>query len=406
MSSARFRLGVDARAFSSPAGGVRRYVWEIYGALTRVAPDVDVLAIGAAPGDALPPGVRGRPATAFPTNLGWMAASIPLAVRGEALDVFHAPAYQAPLWGVHPLAVTIHDVSYERRPEWNAYKNDRARRWFYRRSALVADRIITDSEFSRAEIAAAYGIPTTRIDVVPLAAAASFTPGTFEPNKVPAGVKQPYALHVGDLHVRRNLGTALQAVLAARGRTAFRPLESRSSPLQAEGSRPPLESRSFRLQAEGSRISFVCAGIDRGTGDDLTGLARAANDPDALVLTGPVSEDALVNLYRGAAMLLYPSRYEGFGLPVLEAMSCGIPVIGANCASIPELVADAGRLLDPLDVPAWQSAIEALLDNPGMHARFSAAGMARASEFSWDVTARRTIDVLRQGAKNAWGRRR
>ena len=135
------------------------------------------------------------------------------------LDVFHAPAYTAPLWGVHPQAVTIHDVSPVRKPEWDAYKNDPARRYFYRRSALAADRVLTDSHFSRTEITAAYGIPADRIDVVPLAAADVFTPGPFDPSKLPAGVVQPYALHVGDLQIRRNLSTALDAVLALSRRS-------------------------------------------------------------------------------------------------------------------------------------------------------------------------------------------
>ena len=105
--------------------------------------------------------------------------------------------------------------------------------------------------------------------------------------------------------------------------------------------------------------------------------------PDALILTGPVSEDVLVNLYRGASMLLYPSLYEGFGLPVLEAMRCGVPVIAANCASVPEIVGDAGVLLDPLDVSAWTNAIGRLLGDASMTARLRDAGIARAAEFSW-----------------------
>ena len=374
MTSGRFRIGVDGRAFSSPAGGVRRYVWEIYGALPRVAPDVDVVAIGAAHGDALPQGVTGYPARSFPTNLGWMALSIPLAVRRARLDVFHAPAYTAPLWGVHPQAVTIHDVSPVRKPEWDAYRNDPARRFFYRHSALAADRVLTDSQFSRTEITAAYGILADRIDVVPLAAADTFTPAPFDPSKVPVGVRQPYALHVGDLQIRRNLSTALQATLS-------------------------LES-GFRLQAEDPKLTFVCAGVDRGVGESLR--AMAASRPQALVLTGPVSEAVLVNLYRGASMLLYPSLYEGFGLPVLEAMRSGVPVIAANCASVPEIVGDAGILIeDPLDVPAWTNAIGRLLADPAMASRLREAGLARASQYSWARTAKDTIAVLRRCAQTA-----
>jgi glycosyltransferase involved in cell wall biosynthesis len=363
----RYRLGVDGRAFSSPAGGVRRYVWEVYGALPLVAPDVDAVAIGAAAADPLPPSVTPYPARSFPTNLGWMAATIPLAARHARLDVYHAPAYTAPLWGVHPQVVTIHDISYERKPEWNAYRNDRVRRYFYRRSALAADRIITDSQFSRGEIAAAYGIPPGRIDVVYLAAGDTFTPGAFDPATAPADVARPYALHVGDLHVRRNLATALDAVLSIR-----------------------------RQAASPDRLALVCAGIDRGVGAELRVRAETAKDPDALVLTGPVSEAELLNLYRGAAVFLYPSRYEGFGLPVLEAMRCGVPVVAAGCASLPELVAGAGVLLDPLDVGAWQDAIRQILTDPSMAARLRETGLARAARFSWRRTAAETVAILRQ----------
>lgn len=365
MSERPLRIGVDGRAFASPAGGVRRYVWELYSAMPAVDPAIEVVAIGAAAPARLPAGVRAHPAIPFPTNLGWMAASIPLAARSARLDVYHAPAYTAPLWGVHPQVVTIHDVSYERRPEWNAYKNDSFRRLFYRRSALAADRIVTDSRFSRDEITAAYAIPETGIDVVPLAAAGSFRPGPFDPGALPPGVRQPYVLHVGDLHTRRNVGTALSALIAAR--------------------------RDPRCAG----LSLVCAGIDRGSADGLRAIARAGGAPDALVLTGPVTEAVLLNLYRGASLLVYPSQYEGFGLPLLEAMQCGIPVAAANCASMPELTGDAGLLLPPAEVNAWTRAIVTIATEPAAAARLAAAGLNRAAAFSWHRTARETLAVLR-----------
>ena len=375
----RFRIGVDARAFSSPAGGVRRYTWEIYSRLARET-DVEVVAVGATADSQLPPCVLRHPATAFPTNLGWTALSLPLAARRARLNVFHAPAYTAPLWGVHPQAVTIHDVSYERVPEWNAYKNDRARRWFYRRGALAADRVITDSQFSRREIAAAYAISATAIDVVPLAAAESFTPGAFDESRVPAGVRRPYVLHVGDLQVRRNLETALGALIGVRpgsnrGQTGVRPGSDRGQ--------------------TGVRPLLVCAGVDRGIGESLRAQARAADDPDALVLTGPVDDATLLNLYRGAEMLVYPSRYEGFGLPIVEAMRCGIPVIAARTSSLPEVVGDAGILVDALDVAAWTDAIAGILNDATAAASLRQKSIARAAEFSWNRTACETLAALR-----------
>lgn len=368
MSRRALRIGVDARAFSSPAGGVRRYVEELYWAMLAVDPRLEVIAVGAAEGAALPPRLSRRRAAPFPTNLGWMAASIPLAVMGARLDVFHAPAYTAPLWGVHPLVLTIHDVSYERRPEWNAYRNDPLRRLFYRRSALAADRIITDSTFSKEEIGAAYAVPPDRIDVVPLAAAAAFTPGPYDFDAAPRGVMQPYALHVGDLHVRRNVSTALAAVIEVRRR------------------------------APAHQLSLVCAGIDRGIGEELRAQATAAGDQGALRLLGPLTETSLVNLYRGAAMLLYPSRYEGFGLPILEAMGCGTPVIGSDCASIPEVIGKAGIIVDALDVDAWVREILSVLMTPVRAAKLRETGRARALEFSWTQTAERTLAILGEAA--------
>lgn len=366
MNGQPLRVGVDGRAFVSPAGGVRRYVHELYDAIARVHPEVEVIAIGASAGSGLPAGVRRRGAIPFPTNLGWMAASMPLAARGADLDVYHAPAYTAPLWGVHPQVLTIHDVSYERRPEWNAYRNDPLRRLFYRRSAHVADRIVTDSEFSRDEITAAYGIPATRIDVVPLAAGAVFTPGVFDAGAVPAGVTRPYALHVGDLHVRRNVATALAGVLAARRRLAA------------------------------PKLSLVCAGVDRGTGDALLRQAGDAGDPGAVALLGPVSEPLLLNLYRGAMLLVYPSRYEGFGLPVLEAMQCGVPVAAARAASLPEVVGDAGILLGELTEDDWARTLLDIAGDPALRATLSDRSIARAAAFSWERTARETVASFRR----------
>lgn len=360
------RIGFDGRALASPAAGMRRYTQELFGALATLDPALTVVAVGAPPRLFVPEGVeRGASARSLPTNAGWMLSGLPRAARLSRLDLFHAPAYTAPLGGPRPLVLTIHDVSYERNPEWYPYKRDVVRRAFYRLSAASADRIITDSEFSKQEIANAYGLRHERIDVVPLAAARAFCAGPRLP--LPKTMPSRFVLHVGDLHARRNLAMVARALDRVRRRY------------------PAL-----------SGTSLVLAGVDRGTAVELAHFNEGAGRATPLItFAGAVSEPALVALYRRAAALVYPSRYEGFGLPLLEAMSCGTPVIAANTSSIPEVVGEAGVLLDPDDEAGWAEAMSRVLDDPGHVAQLTRLGLARAATFSWQRTAAETARIYR-----------
>ena len=360
------RIGFDGRALCSPAAGVRRYAWELFGALAAADRTICPVAVGAPAELALPPGVaRADAGRTLPTNAGWMLTGLPHAARRAHLDLFHAPAYTAPVHGPRPLVVTIHDVSYARHPEWYPYKRDAVRRAFYRFSAASADRVVTDSAFSRREIAAAYGLSLDRIAVVPLAAASAFCAGPSL--ALPATMPSRFVLHVGDLHARRNLEMVARALDRVR----------RQSPTLSD-------------------LSLVLAGVDRGSGIALAHLSdRAGGRAPLVTFAGPVSEHMLVALYRRAAALVYPSRYEGFGLPLLEAMSCGTPVIAADTSSIPEVLGDAGVLLHPEDEDAWQEAIGRVLADPAHVARLTFGGLARAATFSWQRTALETAAVYR-----------
>lgn len=360
MSSGAHTLTVafDAGALTSPAGGVRRYASELFGALAG-RDDVDVVAVAPAAGAVLPAGVRAhRARVTAPTNLGRAAVTLPVSLASCRRDVFHAPAYTAPLWQGQPLVLTIHDVVYARHPEWYPGELDPIRQWFYRRSARRARRIVTDSAFSRSEIAAAYGVPVARIDVVPLAASTVFSPGR--------GVRRGGVLHVGDLHVRRNLPLLLDVILQ------------------------------LRREAVVADVTLTLAGVDRGVLPALRRQAAEAGDPEALVYAGVISDEALVEQYRSAAVFAYPSRYEGFGVPLLEAMQCGTPVVGSRAASIPEVVGTAGLLVDPDDRRGWVEAIRAILTGAARAAEMGDAGLARAAGFTWAATAAATTDVYRR----------
>jgi alpha-1,3-rhamnosyl/mannosyltransferase len=357
------RIGFDGRALASPAAGMRRYSRELFGAMAAL-PGVTVVAIGAPDGAVVPPAIEAAPAAAsLPTNAGWMLTGLPRAANRARLDLFHAPSYTTPFGGPRPLVLTIHDVSYERHPEWYPYKRGPLRRAFYRRSALAADRIVTDSQFSRDEIAAAYAVSRDAIDVVPLAAGPAFSRAAAATAAVPG----PYVLHVGDIHPRRNLPMVAQAIADIRGR-----------------------SRALR------DLALVLAGVDRDTVAALEAIAAGApGGRPMLVAKGATPEAELIALYRGAAALVYPSRYEGFGLPLLEAMGCGTPVIAARSSSIPEVVGDAGVLLDPDDRSGWADAIERAIEDREWARSLADAGAARAALFSWERAARETLGVYR-----------
>jgi glycosyltransferase involved in cell wall biosynthesis len=400
----RLRVGLDGRAIVSPAGGVRRYVRELVAALRQLDAPLDLVALGGP--DAWPSGVEHRPEPAhLPTNLGWTAVGLWRAARAARLDVYHAPAYTAPPAGVHPIVLTIHDVSYERHPEWYPHRRDPLRRWFYRASARAASIVLTDSVFSQREIAAAYGLPLDRIRVVPLGVSSQFAPAPVTsvdaPGRLtdarsgqapahqsaapvhsrtaphlshPSHPSHPflYVLHVGDLHPRRNLDVALEAVINLR--TTVSAL---------------------------SDLTLVLVGTDRGEASRLTERAVRVGHPAAVRIEGPVDDEALVAWYRGAAALVYPSLYEGFGLPMLEAMAIGTPVIAADASTSGEVTGEAAVLVPPSDTSAWIEAIRDVLQDAERRSDLRRRGVARAAQFTWERTARATWDAYRDAAAEA-----
>ncbi len=357
-------VAVDGLAARSPAPGVRRYLTEIWRAMPEAAPDVCGTLVGGDARDAAGLGLRHLPVRGpVINNLHWAAWTLPRALARVGADVFHAPAYTAPLWGRAPLVLTIHDVSYARQPEWYPHLSDPLRQAFYRRSACRADRIITDSRHSRDEIVQAYGIAADRITVVPLGVA-----GRWRADATIA--REPLVLHVGDVHTRRNLGIVLDAVLALRA---------------AGGALAALR--------------LVLIGRDLGAVAALQAQARAAGAPEALEHHAGIDDEALLQWYRRAAVFAYPSRYEGFGLPLLEAMACGTPVVASRATCIPEVAGEAAQLVSPDDLQAWCTALRAVVADPAAAARWSAAGLARAAGFSWVAAARATADVWRETAR-------
>lgn len=328
--------------------------------MARVAPDITGVVVGGDGPAAERLGLHYLPTgPEWPSNLGWSGWTLPRALTRARAEVLHAPAYTAPLWGRIPVVLTLHDVSYARHPEWYPHQSGRVRQWFYRQSAGRASAVLTDSEFSRREIVSAYALPETHVHVVPLAPADRFA--------VDVRVRRELViLHVGDLHPRRNLEMLTDVVGALR-------------------TLPTLAA-----------VKLVCIGVDRGLGAAVRARAARTGATEWLEHHTAVTDEELARWYQRASVLAYPSRYEGFGLPILEAMASGTPVVASRASSIPEVAGDAAVLLSPDDPAAWRDALVAVLCDPANATRLAAAGIERAAQFSWARTAAATAEVFRR----------
>jgi glycosyltransferase involved in cell wall biosynthesis len=242
-----------------------------------------------------------------------------------------------------------------------------------RHTAKSASHIITLSEYSRRDIIETYGIAPERISVTPASAPASFAPVTEEKELARVrdlyGIEGDYVLSVGAIQPRKNLSRLIAAYSSLR-----------------------------RTQAGGKLPQLVLVGKCAWLYDETLRTIKDLEVSNSVVLTGYVPEDHLPALYSGALFFVYPSYFEGFGLPPLEAMKCGAPVIVGNKTSLPEIVGDAGVLVDPFDVNEIACAMERLMRDSSFRSHLRAKGLERAKLFDWKETARRTLAVYRKAA--------
>lgn len=308
----------------------------------------------------------------------WEQWLLPRQVLKDEVDVLYCPANTAPIFLPAPikLALTIHDVMYllpqgqlPTSPSLYQRLGRHYRRWVVPKAARRANLIVTDSQFSRRDILQYLGrslsTSADAIQVVTLAAAAEYGPQL--PENVALGLAQlkvrpPYILGLGAIDPRKNTTRLIEA---------FAQLENRSQKLVITGLDPAAQAYFGKLAQQ--------YGLNLG------------ND---VILLGFVSERELAALYAGATLLLYPSLYEGFGLPVLEAMACGTPVITSNTSSIPEIAGEAALLIDPTDITAMSNAMQRLIDAPSLRQQLIKSGWVRASQFNWQFSAKLMLTLL------------
>lgn len=280
------------------------------------------------------------------------------AVRRDRPHVFFSPGISAPLWSSVPLVLTVHDLIHIRFPGERTLPKILYYEFILRRSVERAFRILTVSEFSRRQILEWANVREESVIVVKNGVGSEFTPNGHRMNP-----GFPYILYVGNHKPHKNLPRLLEAF--------------------AELCR---ENRGLRLCMTGNPGPILMEHIRR------LSLERR------VVFLGTLSEAELASWYRGAELLAFPSLYEGFGLPVLEAMASGVPVVTSNVTALPEVAGPAAVLVDPYDVASIAEGMRAVLDDTELRRKLRESGLRRAKAFTWEDTARKVIEVLAAAA--------
>ena len=294
-------------------------------------------------------------------------------LRRHPVDLLHVQ-FTAPPFCPCPVVASIHDLSFKHLPKTFKRRSRMQLRLTVGQTARKAARILALSEYSRGDIIETYGIAPDRVLVTPPAAPGHFAPVTEATELARVrrnyGIEDEYILSVGSIQPRKNLARLIAAYASLR---RLRP-QAKLPQLVLVGKKAWLFDETLRAAAE----------------HDLTSV---------IIFTGYVPEADLPPLYSGARCFIYPSYFEGFGLPVLEAMQCGTPVIAGNRTSLPEVVGDAGLLVDPFDEQALALAMAGIIENSDLAAELRVKGLKRARDFSWRKTARMTLEVYMQAVE-------
>jgi glycosyltransferase involved in cell wall biosynthesis len=304
-------------------------------------------------------------------NFFWLNLTLPLELTQHKVSLFHSPFYGIPLFRPCPMITTLYDISYEAHPEWFRPQTARAFQFNSRQAARHAVKIITISQYSKQEIIKYYGIKDNKIRVI-YPAADDFFKKVDDPSSVKRVVakyqlEKPFVMSVGAVHPRRNIERLL---------------------------------RVFARLKKDFDMKLLLIGKIQWPHMDIKGVVEGLGLRDDVVWVEFVSRDDLLNLYNAAEVFVYPSLYEGFGLPVAEAMACGVPVVAANATSVPEVVGDAGILFDPYDDSDILKAVTAVLKDPALKDALSRKGMERAKRFSYSKTAEETVRLYNEVLKS------
>lgn len=353
------RIALDGAPLSATTGGITRYTAELSRALAEQFPEDEYWLVSDQPFSLDARGLANLRRGRGPGNLWerrWWSCGVVAEARRLGIDVFHGTNFTVPYVPVRPSVLTLHDLS-----PWKQQLVSLATRVRQRTPYLlglgVATMIVTPSESIRREAIETFRLHPGRVVSTPLAASSHFQPCAKAPGQ------EPYFLYVGGVEPRKNVRVILEAWREVRSR---------------------------------HRIDLVLAGKRR---EDFPEFPPEPG----LRVRGEVPEHELPGLYSGAVAFLYPPVYEGFGLPILEAMCCGAAVICSADQAVAEVAGDGAVVLDARDTPGWVGAMRAALTQPDWLAERRRKALDRSREFSWSRTARLTREVYEE-ARRRFGR--
>ncbi len=377
-------VAINGWFWDRPDTGSGQYTRELIRAMRAIRPELAITLVlppHIAPDQGVPPGV-----TLLPTHLPlggdpgkvWFEqATFPRAAARAGADLCHVPYWGPPLASPRPVVATIHDVIALSMPVYQGGFLARLYTSLVAAAARGLAHVITDSQASAAEIESRLAISRDRITSIGLAAEERFHPrlGAERDAAVRAHYNLPerFVLYLGGFDIRKNVQTLLLAYTYVSQALAD------EVPLVLAG-RPPRQWGSPRFP-------------------DLPAYVRQLDLDDRVLWLGEIQERDKPSLYRLAEVSVFPSRYEGFGLPVLEAMACGTPVVACAASSIPEVAGEAAFLVDPNDARGMGGAILGLLVQPPLADQLRNLGLARASQFGWRKTAEETLAVYEQALR-------
>ena len=366
-------VGVNAHLLSLAEGyrsaGITSYIFHLLRHLPGVAEEMEYTVFLSekrySGGSGLHLQLSRLPTNRPPVRILWEQTLLPWIARREGIDLLHNMAFVGPLASSCPFVVTVHDLSFVFFPHSFRSLRRSYLRVFARMSVRRARRVIAVSESTKNDLVQIYGISPAKIDVVHHGVDASFQPlpadqvASFRQQR---GLPDRFILFVGTLEPRKNIVRLIEAYA--------------------------------RLPKD--RLPLVLVGGKGWFYDEIFAKVEALGLTGDVRFAGFVPAEELPLWYNAADLFVYPSIYEGFGLPPLEAMACGTAVITSTASSLPEVVGEAGQLVDPTDTDALASAMAKMLTNQGLRHEMEAAGRVQAAGFSWESAARGTVDSYRR----------